>query len=195
MAKNGSWHWWGGIQHAQRTGPQSGRRRKPSRPRGLRGPRVGNRRTSPDLTERAAASQSRDGRVGPSGRDRQLLVSMKYALLSRTFRSGGTTTLGPGQIATGRVVWSCGVLSERVGDSRGTKMTFAALSGLLWAFGDSVETVETSRDCGDIVRLLVTWHGVQSGSRRKAEFEWVGMVSVGLGRRTDIAQTVGVGRE
>ena len=39
VAKNGSWHWWGGIQHAQRTGPQSGRRRKPSRP-GLRGPYV-----------------------------------------------------------------------------------------------------------------------------------------------------------
>ena len=37
------------------------------------------------------------------------------------------------------------------------------------------------------MRLLVTWHGVQSGSRRKAEFEWVGMVGVGLGRRTAIA--------
>ena len=58
----------------------------------------------------------------------------------------------------------------------------------------TVETVETLRDCGDIMRLLETWHGVQSGSCRKAEFEWVGMVGVGLGRRTDIAQTVGVGR-
>ena len=55
--------------------------------------------------------------------------------------------------------------------------------------------METLRDCGDIMRLLETWHGVQSGSRRKAEFEWVGMVGVGLGRRTDIADTVGVGRE
>ena len=49
-----------------------------------------------------------------------------------------------------------------------------------------METVETLRDCGDIMRLLETWHGVQSGSRRKAEFEWVGMVGVGLGRRTAI---------
>ena len=52
---------------------------------------------------------------------------------------------------------------------------------------ETVETVETLRDCGDFMRLLVTWHGVQSGSRRKAEFEWVGMVGVGLGRRTAIA--------
>ena len=59
----------------------------------------------------------------------------------------------------------------------------------------TVETVETLRDCGDIMRLLETWHGVQSGSCRKAEFEWVGMVGVGLGRRTNIVQTVGVGRE
>ena len=73
--------------------------------------------------------------------DRQLLVSMKYALLSRTFRSGGTTTSGPGQIATGRVVWSCGVLSERVGDSCATKNDFCDLSGLLWTLRDCVMTL------------------------------------------------------
>ena len=107
--------------------------------------------------------------------------------------------MGPGQFATGRVVWSCGVLYPFISVCKTVVrqiLTFAALSGLLWAFGDCgrVETVETLRDCGDFTRLLVTWHGVQSGSRRKAEFEWVGMVGVGLGRRTAIAQTAGVRR-
>ena len=106
---------------------------------------------------------------------------MKYALLSRTFRSGGSTTLGPGQIATSRVVWSCGVLFERVGDNRATKSVFCGL------IGAAVDFTGLFDDFGLVARSSIR-------PRRKAEFEWVGMVRVSLGRRTAIAQTAGVRR-
>ena len=65
--------------------------------------------------------QFRDGQVVPSGRGKQLLVPMRCAQWRRTCGSGGTATLGPGRVATGRVVWLCGVVCERVRGSRVTK--------------------------------------------------------------------------
>ena len=121
------------------------------------------------------APQSCGGRVDPSGRCKQPLVSMKCALLSRTFRSGGWTALGPGQIATSRVVWSCRVIFERVGDNRATKSVLCGLIGTavdIWRLhhDDTLWTIR--RQFVDCWRLQLGVRSVLARRRSSSGWEW-----------------------